>query len=156
MTSDIMFTGMDRKYDELLDKFARARGHDEYRILGDTLRRWARDGEDVKPFCRLVTKEYPNRPALIWEMEKFFDQDEKLERRNKAEALKREKSMPICPRCKSQNIAKISYGFPYIDKKLEKDIADGRVVLGGCQYEPWFPRLRCNDCELKFSTSRKT
>ena len=41
-----------------------------------------------------------------------------------------------------------------MDKKLEKDIADGKVVLGGCEYEPRFPDLHCNDCEYEFSNGR--
>ena len=45
-----------------------------------------------------------------------------------------DKPIPICPKCKNKNIAKISYGEPSMDKKLEKDIADGKVVLGGCEY----------------------
>ena len=65
-----------------------------------------------------------------------------------------DKPIPICPKCKNKNIAKISYGEPSMDKKLEKDIADGKVVLSGCEYEPWFPDLHCNDCEYEFSNGR--
>ena len=56
----------------------------------------------------------------------------------------------ICPKCKSDNIARFLYGMPAFNKKLEKDMADGKVVLGGCEVDPLFPKYKCNICKYEF------
>lgn len=147
-------TGLGEKYDALLAQFEEALGQTEYKPLADKLRHWTKEGENVKPFCRLLIELYPNRPALIWEMERFLSKEEKQERQNRLEAVKRIKEFykPVTtrPKCKSQDTARILYGFPDFNEKLEKDLAEGRVVLGGCEYEPWFPKRACNKCEEGF------
>lgn len=57
----------------------------------------------------------------------------------------------ICPKCKNDNVARFLYGMPAFDKKLEKDMADGKVVLGGCEVDPLFPKYKCNVCKYEFS-----
>ena len=36
-----------------------------------------------------------------------------------------------CVKCGSNNTAEYLYGMPEFDEQLEKDIADGKVKLGG-------------------------
>ena len=53
-----------------------------------------------------------------------------------------------CPKCDSEDIAKILYGLPAFDSKLEKDLKSGKVVLGGCELDEkcW----HCNKCKNEF------
>ena len=53
-----------------------------------------------------------------------------------------------CPKCGNGKLARILYGLPVFDDKLEKDLADGKVVLGGCGEEEkcW----HCNSCKYEF------
>lgn len=55
-----------------------------------------------------------------------------------------------CPRCKSENIAKILYGLPVMDSKLEKAMESGKIVLGGCAITEDDPSYRCNNCGKEF------
>lgn len=54
-----------------------------------------------------------------------------------------------CPRCKSRNVATILYGYRVIDDELEKELKEGRTVLGGCvvRGDGSDPRQMCHDCE---------
>lgn len=51
-----------------------------------------------------------------------------------------------CPFCNSKNVAKIIYGMPAFSKKLEKELASGKVILGGCIVSDKAPLFHCNDC----------
>lgn len=53
-----------------------------------------------------------------------------------------------CPSCGSARVAEIIYGLPALDKKVEKDIQEGRIVLGGCLVWDDMPRWCCLDCKL--------
>ncbi|MCU0239495.1 MAG: hypothetical protein MUC29_08640 [Pyrinomonadaceae bacterium] len=55
-----------------------------------------------------------------------------------------------CPKCKSENIAKIIYGLFDLDEKLQKKIENGEVVLGGCEMFFDNPIYRCNHCYKEF------
>jgi len=53
----------------------------------------------------------------------------------------------ICPQCRSQDNARILYGYyPYIDKKLRHDLDNNKVILGGCAVSEDGPNVICNDC----------
>lgn len=52
----------------------------------------------------------------------------------------------ICPACSSKNVAKFLYGMPSFSKKLEKELEQGKVKLGGCCIEVEAPLFHCNDC----------
>lgn len=53
-----------------------------------------------------------------------------------------------CPKCGNENIAEILYGLPVFDDKLERDLADGKIVLGGCEDDT--KRWHCNNCKTEF------
>ncbi len=55
-----------------------------------------------------------------------------------------------CPQCKSTNIAKILHGLPVMSPELQKDLDDGKVVLGGCTVFENMPHHHCNDCDTDF------
>jgi DNA-directed RNA polymerase subunit RPC12/RpoP len=52
----------------------------------------------------------------------------------------------ICPYCNSKNVGKILYGMPMFTKKLEKEMASGKIKLGGCCIIDDSPLYHCNDC----------
>jgi uracil-DNA glycosylase len=63
----------------------------------------------------------------------------------------RVKSKPkICPVCKSKRIASYMYGLPAFSDKLEKDLNEGRIVLGGCCISGDDPMYMCSDCKTDF------
>ncbi len=51
-----------------------------------------------------------------------------------------------CPECSSGDVAEIVYEYMHIDKRLQKELDDGRISLGGCCIGPSDPRWRCNAC----------
>ncbi len=53
-----------------------------------------------------------------------------------------------CPNCKHSPLASILYGLYGHDEQLEKDIDDGRAVLGGCVIDLDDPAWRCVQCGL--------
>lgn len=56
-----------------------------------------------------------------------------------------------CPQCGSSKIADILYGYPHFGEELDRDIAAGKIVLGGCiHYEGASPEWRCTMCGFDF------
>jgi hypothetical protein len=53
-----------------------------------------------------------------------------------------------CPSCGSTRIADIMYGLPAFDQKMQRDIEEGKIVLGGCCIAPDSPVWKCLDCGL--------
>lgn len=60
-----------------------------------------------------------------------------------------------CPKCGSHNSAAILWGMPAFSAELEKDIDEGRVVLGGCCVVGDDPDRHCNDCGHEWRTSSR-
>jgi ribosomal protein S27AE len=54
-----------------------------------------------------------------------------------------------CPKCGSKRMARIQYGLPAYDAKMERDIAAGKLVLGGCCITGDDPRWQCADCGVQ-------
>lgn len=55
-----------------------------------------------------------------------------------------------CPKCGNNNIAKILYGLPAFDEKMERDLQDGHIVLGGCEEDESNHHWHCNACKTEF------
>jgi rubredoxin len=53
-----------------------------------------------------------------------------------------------CPACRSSKIATIQYGLPAISEKLFQDVAEGKLILGGCVIHDGLPDWRCSECGL--------
>ena len=53
-----------------------------------------------------------------------------------------------CPHCDKYTIAKILYGMRPTTDALEKKMAEGKVVLGGCIISDDDPAWMCTYCEL--------
>lgn len=53
------------------------------------------------------------------------------------------------PRCGNGRIAAVRYGFQIITPKLEKELDEGQVVLGGCVISDRNPAWQCVDCGEK-------
>lgn len=58
-----------------------------------------------------------------------------------------------CPECGSKDIARILWGMPAYGEKLERDLEEGSVVLGGCCITGADPEWHCNDCGCEFGTN---
>jgi len=55
-----------------------------------------------------------------------------------------------CPVCRSHRIASYLYGMPEYSEKLQKDLDDGKIVLGGCCISFEDPIWVCKDCKTDF------
>jgi len=55
----------------------------------------------------------------------------------------------VCPNCGSKSIGEILYGMPVFTPELEIQIAEGKIVLGGCIYSNEFPAWKYKDCKTK-------
>ena len=60
---------------------------------------------------------------------------------------KQSSDSPVCPKCNSTNVAKYLWGLRLLDDQLERDIEEGRVILGGCVVCVDDPKFHCNDCK---------
>ena len=55
-----------------------------------------------------------------------------------------------CNKCGSEHVARILYGFPKFGTQLESDIAEKKIVLGGCVVSENDPKWHCFSCGEKF------
>ena len=60
---------------------------------------------------------------------------------------KQSSDSPVCPKCNSTNVAKYLWGLRLLSDQLERDIEEGRVILGGCVVCVDDPKFHCNDCK---------
>ena len=51
-----------------------------------------------------------------------------------------------CPACHSPRVAAIVYGLMEFTPELERDLEEGRIVLGGCEVTEESKRWECVDC----------
>lgn len=58
-----------------------------------------------------------------------------------------------CTNCNSENIARILYGMPDFNESMEKDIAEKKIVLGGCVIFDHAANWKCTDCETYYYRS---
>jgi transposase-like protein len=61
---------------------------------------------------------------------------------------------PKCPNCKSTNVGVIFWGYPLVKNKeqFEKDLASGKIHLGGCCISDDDPKWHCNSCKNEFGS----
>ena len=59
-----------------------------------------------------------------------------------------------CPSCGGKRIASILYGMPAYSEKLEKDIEDGRIAIGGCGRTLDDPMWKCTNCQIEIYKKR--
>ncbi len=55
-----------------------------------------------------------------------------------------------CPKCGSKRIARILWGMPAFTEELERDLEEGRIVLGGCCISEDSRDWECRDCGCRF------
>lgn len=55
-----------------------------------------------------------------------------------------------CPFCGKTDIAEILYGMPFFSDKLQKELEEGRIILGGCCISENNPEYHCNNCSKDF------
>jgi len=58
-----------------------------------------------------------------------------------------------CPKCGSENILDIIYGYP--DDGLDKKAQSGKVILGGCIVTGDDPQWQCEKCGTDFYRTKK-
>ncbi len=63
---------------------------------------------------------------------------------------KNNQNKPICPYCKSEDVAEYIWGEPCLDEDLFKAIDKGEVILGGCCVSNHDPQYHCNACHKDF------
>ncbi len=61
-----------------------------------------------------------------------------------------------CPACGSSKVARILNGMPALRPELEKDLEDGKIVLGGCELSPDNPTWTCVKCGTNIYRERGT
>ena len=55
-----------------------------------------------------------------------------------------------CPLCNNAKIATIFWGYPSDITEYEKEIAEGKIVLGGCLVTDQDPKWECNSCHHRW------
>ena len=53
-----------------------------------------------------------------------------------------------CPKCGSNSVAKILYGYMNISEELDKELKEKRTFLGGCNVSLINPKWFCNKCSF--------
>lgn len=54
-----------------------------------------------------------------------------------------------CPKCGSSRIAQILYGYVIISEALERELKEGKIVLGGCEVTDRDPSWQCTECNIE-------
>ena len=52
-----------------------------------------------------------------------------------------------CPACGEGPLARVLYGLPAYSPELERQLAEEKVVLGGCCLSVWDPAWQCTQCD---------
>lgn len=60
-----------------------------------------------------------------------------------------------CPNCKSNNVARVRFGMPDFNDKLQEELDNGTIVLGGCSVSDSDPNYCCNDCKHQWRRDGK-
>jgi ribosomal protein S27AE len=54
-----------------------------------------------------------------------------------------------CPNCGTTPVATILYGMPAYDERMQKDLDEGRIALGGYCIGIDDPTWKCSNCGLE-------
>lgn len=60
-----------------------------------------------------------------------------------------------CPACGSAGVARILMGLVHSDERLQKEIEEKKVILGGCIMTGDDPDYFCNDCKHRWRDESK-
>jgi hypothetical protein len=66
------------------------------------------------------------------------------------DVIRVDKKPEICPVCGSKRIAAYLYGLPMLSDELDKEISEGKIVLGSCCITDDDPYFRCLECGADF------
>jgi hypothetical protein len=67
-----------------------------------------------------------------------------------SEAVYRRQRKPRkCPKCGASKIANILYGYPGLTDRLQKELDEGKTVLGGCCITGDDPQWECVECHTR-------
>jgi len=58
--------------------------------------------------------------------------------------------LPPCPKCNSQEVAKMLYGKPALTKQIIEGLESGKIISGGCLIHGGVPQWHCNKCNHDF------
>lgn len=58
--------------------------------------------------------------------------------------MRKDKTIPVCPRCGARNSVPIVYGYPGPGMMEASDAGD--IELGGCVRIPGQPNMKCRAC----------
>lgn len=109
-----------------------------------------RHSKQAKALALEIMKSYTHRPALVWELKKLLTNEEITDFETWHKTAKSNKPKMKCSKCDSVKIARILYGFPMFDDKLEKQIDRGTITLGGCCVTGNDPKYECMSCGVQF------
>jgi SAM-dependent methyltransferase len=60
------------------------------------------------------------------------------------------RAAPPCPRCQSQQVAKILYGNPPLTREILAGLEAGKIISGGCMLHGGAPQWHCHQCQHSF------
>lgn len=72
--------------------------------------------------------------------------------KNNSMELEESSKPKVCPKCKSENIVDIVYGYP--SREAREKAAKGEIELGGCCVYNGMPKYYCKDCGYEFGERR--
>jgi len=60
-----------------------------------------------------------------------------------------------CPDCGSNKVARILWGMPAWSPKMQNEIDQGKLILGGCVVSDRDPKWQCVDCGTKIFQEKR-
>ena len=55
-----------------------------------------------------------------------------------------------CPKCKSNTVAEIFWGYPGNLSSIEEQLEKKEIILGGCIVSDHDPKWECNSCHYRW------
>ncbi len=57
---------------------------------------------------------------------------------------------PRCPHCHKDDVSKMIYGKPALNRQIIEGLESGRIISGGCMIHGGAPEWHCNQCNRDF------